>query len=45
VHGQFQIEELRFSLDGGTLEALTATFEQYCEHSTAALRGCLHYEP
>jgi hypothetical protein len=42
LSGSFQIEEINES-DAGTVQGFTATFVQYCEEGTAALRGCVHY--
>jgi hypothetical protein len=41
--GWFEIEQYTI-LPPGDLQAITATFEQYCNGETAALHGCLHFQ-
>lgn len=40
--GKFQIHDVAFA-SPGKLSSFTASFEQYCELGSAALRGCVHY--
>ena len=40
--GNFQVHEIAWS--GSTLKSFTASFEQHCEPSLSALRGCVHFE-
>ena len=41
LDGSFTVNELR--MDGGDLHSLSISFEQHCEHATAALRGTLSF--
>jgi len=42
ITGDFQIQAITWS--GSTLKSFTASFEQHCEGSLIALRGCVHFE-
>lgn len=42
IGGQFEIHDLE--IVDGTIQRITATWEQFCELGPHALRGCVHWE-
>jgi len=42
ITGRFEIHEVVW--DGDDLSRFTLTFQQYCNHETIPLNGCIHYE-
>lgn len=43
LNGAFTISKLQVAA-GGVVTSFTASFEQHCEGSSKALRGCVHYQ-